>query len=72
MRKAFQDRSAYINEYDYLVGIEHPPESYVPCPDMSKTIFHKGFNRRRVEGQAEARAEMEDRRVSAVVERWGR
>jgi hypothetical protein len=63
MRRVFEDRSAHINEFDYLVGLEHPPESYAPCPDLKSTLFHKGFNRHIVKGQVEARAAKEQIKV---------
>lgn len=63
MRRVFEDRSAHINEFDYLVGIEEPPRLFAPGPDLSSTLFHKGFNRRKVKGQMEARAAKEQLKV---------
>jgi hypothetical protein len=66
MRRVFEDRSAHINEFDYLVGLEHPQESYAPGPDLKSTLFHKGFNRHIVKGQVEARAAKEQIKVKVT------
>ena len=66
MRRAFADCSAYLNEYEYLVGYEPPLQNYNPHPDLRTTTFHRGFMRGRVEGQVEARAAKEQSKVRAL------
>jgi len=44
------------------VGHEPPVAYFAPGPDLSSTCFHRGFHRRKVKGQEEARAEAQNQK----------
>jgi len=57
LRRMFEDKSEYKNDYEYLYGLEPAPSYWQPEAGTKYTLFHKGFYRREVKGQDTERIE---------------